>query len=187
MTWAFTTYCNLGFLSQSSNQAQLTSFPRQSWNCHGISSARPVWEPDPSSRSLQRPFHRLSVPSCWNWEESRLEPVDVDAGKVFQPSAPRPAAWHSPCLIWKTSFRLWFPSHSCPACALRALRLLLGDVALKVGQGKTFFYKNGRNSETKSRKIDPKVRNGTSFWGLQTGHWQNWGSYAKKRNISTAP
>ena len=109
MTWAFTTYCNLGFLSQSSNQSQLTSFPRQSWNCHGISSARPVWEPDPSSRSLQRPFHRLSVPSCWNRGESRLESVDVDAGKVFQSSAPRPAAWHSPCLIWKPSFRQHIP------------------------------------------------------------------------------
>ena len=132
MTWAFTTYCYLGFLFQSSNQSQLTTSPRQSWNCNGTSSARPVWEPGPSSRSLQPPFHRLSVPSCWNREESRLEPVDVDAGKVFQPSAPRPAAWHSPCLIWKTSFRLRLPSHSCPARALRALGLLLADVALTV-------------------------------------------------------
>ena len=32
------------------------------------------------------------------------------------------------------------------------------------------LYENVRNSETKSRKINPKVRNGPSFRGLQTGH-----------------
>ena len=154
MTWAFTTYCYLGFLFQSSNQSQLTTSPRQSWNCNGTSSARPVWEPGPSSRSLQRPFHRLSVPSCWNWEESRLEPVDVDAGKVFQPSAPRPAAWHSPCLIWKTSFRLQLPSHSCPARALRALGLLLAGVALTVGWGDFSFTKT---AVTQKRKVEKSI------------------------------
>ena len=38
-----------------------------------------------------------------------------------------------------------------------------------------------RNSETKSLKIDPKVPNRPSRKGLQTGHWQNPGSYSKKR------
>ena len=63
-----------------------------------------------------------------------------------------------------------------PARALRALVLLLADSALTVGWGKTFwrvgpffFYKNDRNSETKNRKIDPKVENEPSLQGLQTG------------------
>ena len=38
-----------------------------------------------------------------------------------------------------------------------------------------------RNSETKTLKIDPKVPNRPSRKGLQTGHWQNPGSYSKKR------
>ena len=48
--------------------------------------------------------------------------------------------------------------------AKRALELVLGDGATTVGWGKTFwhvgifFYENGRTSDTKSRKIDPKVR-----------------------------
>ena len=55
------------------------------------------------------------------------------------------------------------------ACALRALGLSLAEGYLTVGLGKTFllvgcfFYENGRTSETKSRKIDPKVQNGPSF------------------------
>ena len=58
-----------------------------------------------------------------------------------------------------------------------------------MGWGKTFwriscfFYENGLNSETKSQKIDPKVRNGTSLRGLQTGHWQNWGSFLAKKTV----
>ena len=57
---------------------------------------------------------------------------------------------------------------SFPARALRALGLLLADGAPTVGRGKTFstvcqpfffFYENGRNSETKSRKsIRPSCR-----------------------------
>ena len=37
------------------------------------------------------------------------------------------------------------------------------------------------NSKTKSQKIDPKVPNEPSLRGLQTGLWQNLGSYGKKR------
>ena len=44
-----------------------------------------------------------------------------------------------------------------------------------------FFYGNIRDSETKSKKIDPKVRNEPSLQGLQTGRWQNLGWYGKKR------
>ena len=61
-----------------------------------------------------------------------------------------------------------------PARALRALELLLADGAPTVGRGKTFLthrpylYENGRNLETKSRKIDPKVGNEPSLQGLQT-------------------
>ena len=58
--------------------------------------------------------------------------------------------------------------------ALRALGLLLADGAATVGWGKTFwcvgrflFYENDRNSETKSRKVYPKVRNEPSLRGLQ--------------------
>ena len=40
---------------------------------------------------------------------------------------------------------------------------------------------NGRNSETKSLKMDPKVPNRPPSRGLQTGHWRNPGSYGKKR------
>ena len=43
-----------------------------------------------------------------------------------------------------------------------------------------FFNENGRYSEAKSWKIDPKVANRPSCRGLQTGHWQNPGSYSKK-------
>ena len=32
-----------------------------------------------------------------------------------------------------------------------------------------FFYENRRNAEMKNKKIDPKVQNGLSFRGLQTG------------------
>ena len=104
----------------------------------------------------------------------------------FQPSTPRPAAWHSPRLIWKkTSFRLRLPSHSCPARALRALGLFLTDSALMssewgverlFGASAVLFYGNGRNSETNSRKINPKVRNGP--WGLQAVD-NIWGHMAK--------
>ena len=75
------------------------------------------------------------------------------------------------------------------ACALRALGLFLADgaPAPTVGWGKTFwrvshfffFYENSCNSETKSRKIDPKVRNRPSRRGLQTGHLRNPGPKAK--------
>ena len=50
-----------------------------------------------------------------------------------------------------------------PARALRALGLLLADGVLTVGWGRLFgasdgpLHENGRNSETKSRTIDPKV------------------------------
>ena len=74
------------------------------------------------------------------------------------------------------------------ARALRALGLLLADGALTEGRAKTFwrvgrffFYENGRNLETKTRKIDAKVQIEPSFRGLQTGHWQNLGSYSKKQ------
>ena len=42
---------------------------------------------------------------------------------------------------------------------------------------------NGRNSETKSLKMDPKVPNRPPSRGLQTGHWRNPGSYSKKRTF----
>ena len=42
------------------------------------------------------------------------------------------------------------------------------------------FYENGRDSETKSRKINPKEPNRQSCRGLQTGHRRNLGSYSKK-------
>ena len=185
MTWVFTTYCNLGFLSESSNQAQLTTSPRQSWNCYRISSPRPVPQTGPSSRSLRRPFHCLSVPSCWNREESRLEPVDVDAG-FFSAIHASTSSLAQPSLdLKKTSFRLRLPSHSCPARALRALGLFLTDSALMssewgverlFGASAVLFYGNGRNSETNSRKINPKVRNGP--WGLQAVD-NIWGHMAK--------
>ena len=59
------------------------------------------------------------------------------------------------------------------ACALRVLGLLLADRAPTVLEREdfltrrpSFFYKNGHNSETKSRKIDPKVGNEPSLQGL---------------------
>ena len=64
--------------------------------------------------------------------------------------------WHRCLLIWSSFY---------PARALRALGLLLADGAPTVGRGKTFwwvnyfFYENCCNSETESRKIDPKVGN----------------------------
>ena len=67
-------------------------------------------------------------------------------------------------------------TYCCPARALRVLGVLLADGALTAWWGgllsarARFFYENGRNSETKSRKIDPKVRNELSFQGLQAGH-----------------
>ena len=70
------------------------------------------------------------------------------------------------------------------ACALRGLGLLLVDSAPIVGRGKTFwlvncffFYENGCNSGTESRKIAPKVGNDRSLQGLQTGRWPKLGSY----------
>ena len=54
-----------------------------------------------------------------------------------------------------------------PARALRALGLLLADGASIVGWGTLFgasavffSYKNNHNSETKSKKIDPRATNG---------------------------
>ena len=52
-----------------------------------------------------------------------------------------------------------------PACALRALGLLLEDGALTVGGGRLFGasagspHENGRNSGTKSRRLDLWVSN----------------------------
>ena len=43
------------------------------------------------------------------------------------------------------------------------------------------FWSPKANSETKRQKIDPKVPNRPPRKGLQTGHWQNSGSYSKKR------
>ena len=52
------------------------------------------------------------------------------------------------------------------ASALRALGLLLADSAFTVGRGQLFdasanffFYENGHNLGTRSRKIAPKVEN----------------------------
>ena len=51
--------------------------------------------------------------------------------------------------------------------------MLLADGAPTVGWGKlfgalaVFFYKNGGNSETKSRRIDPKVSNQPTYQGLR--------------------
>ena len=65
-----------------------------------------------------------------------------------------------------------------------ALGLLLTDSGV---WGKTFwrvgwfFFLQKLNPETKSRKIDCKVGNEPSFRGLQTGRWQNLGSYGKKQ------
>ena len=57
-----------------------------------------------------------------------------------------------------------------------------------VGWGKTFwwvfrffFYGNIRDSETKSKKIDPKVRNEPSLRGLQSSSWQNFGPNKRMR------
>ena len=73
-----------------------------------------------------------------------------------------------------------------PAHALRPLGLLLADGVPTVGWGKTFwcigrffFYENGRNSETKSRKINLMMGNEPSLRGLQTGRWPILGSYGK--------
>ena len=74
-----------------------------------------------------------------------------------------------------------------PARALSALGLLLSVSASQWGGARLFAaseghpHGNGRNSETKSRKIDPKVPNRPSSRGLQTGHCRNPGSYSKKR------
>ena len=74
---------------------------------------------------------------------------------------------------------VWGPvwdSNVFPARALRALGPLLAEGALTLGWGKTlwrvyrfFFYKNGHNSGTKSKKIAPKVENERSLRGLQMG------------------
>ena len=69
-----------------------------------------------------------------------------------------------------------------PARALRALGLLYvvtvnwQEVPPEWGGGSFlaalavfFFYEKDRNPETESRKIDPKVQNGPSLPGLQTG------------------
>ena len=42
---------------------------------------------------------------------------------------------------------------------------------------------NGRSSETKSLKMDPKVPNRSYRRGLQTGYWRNPGSSSKKRTF----
>ena len=66
--------------------------------------------------------------------------------------------------------------------------LLLADGAPRVESGKTFwrvaqFFFSPGSSETKSQKINPKVRNEPSLQGLQTGRWQNLGWYGKKRPL----
>ena len=50
------------------------------------------------------------------------------------------------------------------------------------GASPSFFFSPG-SSETKSQKINPKVRNEPSLLGLQTGRWQNLGWYGKKRPL----
>ena len=81
-----------------------------------------------------------------------------------------------------------------PARALRALGLLLADGVPTVGLGKTFwcvgrfFYENGRNSETKSRKIVLKVRNGPFFPRATIGPLKKFGSNRKHRkNCESCP
>ena len=76
---------------------------------------------------------------------------------------------------------LCYPAH--------ALGLLLEDGAPTVQWGGARLFAaleghphgNGRNSETKSLKINPKVPNRRYCQGLQTGHWRNPGYYSKKR------
>ena len=84
-------------------------------------------------------------------------------------------------LIWRKVSQTYRP----PALLLiiqPALRLLLADWKSFWCVGRVFFFnENGRYSEAKSWKIDPKVANRPSCRGLQTGHWRNPGSYSKKR------
>ena len=77
------------------------------------------------------------------------------------------------------------------ACAVRALGLWLADGALTVlcsGEGEdflkrqpVFFFDNGCNSGTESRKIVLKVGNERSLQGRQTGRWPKLGSYGINR------
>ena len=73
-----------------------------------------------------------------------------------------------------------------PARALRALGLLLADGPPNSGVGEdflarrpVFFYENSRNTETKSRTIDPKVQNGPTFRGVQLAVDKIWDQMAK--------
>ena len=72
-------------------------------------------------------------------------------------------------------------------------RILVDSGALCSGVGEDFlprrpffFYENGRNSETKSRKINPKVENEPSLWGLLTKFrvvWQKMHFWVKNQVI----
>ena len=74
-------------------------------------------------------------------------------------------------ISWRIS-RKWIAGNLLSS-PLRALGLLLADSAPTVGRGKTFWHVDRvfslHNSETKSKKIDPKVGNEPSRQGLQTG------------------
>ena len=78
----------------------------------------------------------------------------------------------------------FFPARR--ACALRALGLLLADVALTVGRGKTFwrinqvfFYKNGCSSGTESRKWLLRWEMNDLSKGYKQSVDQNWGRVVK--------
>ena len=74
--------------------------------------------------------------------------------------------------------------------ALRARGLLLADGAPTVGSVKTFWcvsrffflWKRPWLGNENSKNC-PKVQNGPSIRGLQTGRWQNWGWNGTKRNF----
>ena len=82
----------------------------------------------------------------------------------------------------KTRFSIVFGAHSCPGHALRALGLLLADGAPQWSAGRFLFLQKGCNSETKSRKINPKVGNEPSLQGSQKWDVDKiWGRMAKNR------
>ena len=71
--------------------------------------------------------------------------------------------------------------NTCPPRAERARAVTVSQSVSLFAASEGHPHGNSRNSETKSRKIDPKVPNRPPSRGLQTGHWQNPGSYSKKR------
>ena len=72
---------------------------------------------------------------------------------------------------------VWSPQLSRP-CAESA-RAVTGRWGPPVECWPVSFLQKGCNSETKSRKINPKKQNGPPFEGL-TNHWKNLWSYSKK-------